>query len=204
MKKRIALIALACALALLTGCTGMSQEECLQDYEERYEQRIVGHFTENEEIFNRIAETLNAYAVAAEKAGGYRTISLGNYGGYSEAKYALFIVRADAENIVTREYIDFLHDSAINIYALTEEELDLIFMEGDYGSDTPLTRYMEAKCESFGHSVSFSFALPQIYNRADRVDATLWYTKQEISPDDPDRINDNWYISYYLYWSSAI
>ncbi|MCL2671927.1 MAG: hypothetical protein FWF10_07820 [Clostridiales bacterium] len=215
MKKRnrfvrsLALVALAFAMALLTAClSGLSQEECMQDYRERYEQRIIDHFTENEEIFNRIAETLHAYVAAAEDIERYWTISLGNYGFHNDnnedAKYTLFISKTDAENNTVREYIDILNDSAINIYGLTEAELDLIFMTGDYGSDSPLNRYMEAKCESFGVTIRFPFALPQIYNRADRVEATLWYTASEISEDDPDRINDHWYISYYLYWSPAI
>jgi len=222
-QKRFGLFALAALILsamFLSSCIfggGKSQEECLQDYREKYQQRMIDHFAENEDVFNRIAETLSVYVAGADDIGSYKTISLGNYMTFSDkgetAKYTLFIVKqlnANDKNDITREYIDFLNDSTINVHALKEEELDEIFMPDGFDSTSLLARYTEAYCDALsnavhrGDYVGFSFALPQIYNRADRVDATLWYSKSGGMSDSPDRINDHWYITYSLYWSPAI
>ena len=193
-----------------------SREECLQDYQEKYKQEILNHFTENEDVFNKTAETLNAYAAGLDDIDSYKTISLGNHGIQNDngkiAKYTLFTARQpnpDTDDRV-RDYIDFLSDSTINLYDLTEDDLDKIFMGEDYNPNSQIARYSEAYCDSLsddehrGESIGFPFALEQYYNRADRVEATLYYSMPEVAGDNPDRINDHWYISYYVYWAPAL
>jgi len=196
---------------------GLSREECLQDFEENYKPQIIDHFTENEEVFNKIAETLNAFVAGADDIDSYNTISLGSYKSQNDngeiVKYTLFTARRlnpDDKNDITREHIDFLNDSTINIYDLKKEDLDKVFMGDDYDPNTGMIRYREAKCHALsyeeyrGNSVEFIPAIAQMYNKADRVEAILWYSKSVIPHDSENRINDHWNIVYSIYWSPAI
>ena len=213
-------IALVIAMVFLSSCSsepGMSKEECLKDYKEAYRQKIIDHFTENEEIFDKIAASVSDYLTGAGAAHGYLTFSLGDHGPQSingeTVKYTLFTAsRAGAgdKDEVVREYIDFLNDRAFNIYDLEEEELDRIFVADVNDLNAGAAKYTQAYCDSLpddelrGSSVGFTFAIPGNYNKADRVDATLRYSKPGVSADDPDRINDHWYIEYSVYWSPAV
>lgn len=206
------------ATMFLSACIpGMSKEACMQDYKDRYRQMIIDHFTENEDIFFRITETLYAFAAGADDIGSYSTISLQRNWDYSEdngeVKYTLFTARRldpNDRSDITRASIDFLSDETINIYGLNEKELDKIIMQSDFDSTSRTACYVEIYCDSLpssglsGEHIVFTFALPHIYNRADRVDAQLRYNRLGIAQDHPDRINDNWYIYYSLYWSPAI
>ena len=100
---------------------------------------------------------------------------------------------------ITRVDIDFINDSAINKYNLTEEDLDKVF-----------SLYGKVYCDSLsdnkhrGGSIGFEGKFAAMYNRADRVDTTVWYSNTGGYSGVPDSINDHWLIVYSLYWSPAI
>jgi len=204
-------------VSLLTSGSGMSQEECLEDFKKENEQRIIDHFKENEEIFNKVAESLNAFIAGADDIDSYRTISLGSFPTFDENhepvhRYMLFTVRQPDpdSNERVREYLDFLNDKSINIFKLTSDELEKFLTGEDYDYNSRQVRYTEASCVSLedpnyrGNSIMFPSTIIGMYNRADRVEASLWYSKSAVKSDNPDRINEHWSITYSVYWAHAI
>jgi len=205
------LAVLTVATVFLSSCVfggGKSREECLLDFEENYLPQLKEHFSKNEAIFNKLAESLSDYVIGVDDIDSYRTVSLSvdhraQNDSDEDAKYSLFIARQlnpDDKTEITRNYIDFVNDGAVNKYGLTQEELDKVFEE-----------YRVVYCDSLsddinrGGSVGFEVLRPAMYNRADRVDSTLWYSKAGGNSDgSPGSINDHWYIIYSLYWSPAI
>ena len=206
----LALVAIVFTAASLSSCIfggGMSKEECLDDYRENFLPYFMDHVKENEEIYIKLAESLSEYVIGLDDINGYRTVSLSkNYRAQNDdgegIKYELFISRRPNpydRSEAAQEDIDFLNDSAINIYNLTEEDLDIVF-----------SRYRRVYCDSLlnderrGSSIGFEGLFAATYNKADRVDTMLWYSKTGGYADSPNSINDHWIITYSLYWSPAI
>jgi len=182
-----------------------SNKEMLQDYKDRHEQELLGHFAENEDIFNRVAATFMTYVAGAKDFESYNRISISF--GSEENDYIFFTARQpdrDSEEVL-RESIVFADDDAINIYGLTREELDKILEGGDFERKTGLPRYTSAFVssrlhkENTGDFVDFPFYWEGLYNRADRVEAALYYSDTGIMRDNTVKINDNWFIEYTLY-----
>jgi len=206
-----ALMALVFATIYLSSCifggSGKSKEECIEDYKENYLPELLDHFTKNEEIYNKLAESLSDYVIGVDDIESYRSLSLSEdyYAEKDEGdgiKYKLTIIQQlnpDDEKDRTRVDLDFVSDSAINKFNLTENDLDIVF-----------SRYRRVFCDSLsdveyrGGSIGFEDKFAAMYNRADRVDTTLWYRKSGGKPDSPESINDHWYFIYSLYWSPAI
>lgn len=203
-------MALVFAAVFLSSClfgSTKSREECIEHYKENYMPEYINHFTENEEIFNKLAESLSDYVIGVDDIESYRTVSLSKASNVQEdngesIKYKLYIVRQlnpDGEKDIQRADIDFISDSAINKYNLTEDDLDIVF-----------SRYIRVFCDSLsddefrGGSIGFENKFPAMYNRADRVDTILWYRKSGVMLDGEDSINDHWHLVYSLYWAPAI
>jgi len=207
----LALVSLVFTTVFLSSCLfgggGKSKEECLQDYRENYLPQFIDHYTENEEILNKLAESLSDYVVGLDDIESYKAVSLEeDYWAQKDdgdgIKYKLYIMRQlnpDDEKDITRIDIDFINDSTVNKYYLTEDDLDHIF-----------SRYGKVYCSSLsdnehrGDSIKLEDKFAAMYNKADRVDTTLLYSSTGGYADSPDSINDHWAIVYSLYWSPAI
>ena len=216
-----ALVALVFTTVLFSSCifgkpgagerSGMTEEECEQDFRERYHQQILDHFAENEDIFTRIVDTFAAYTADADDLDIYGNIILGNKSGF-EDYYWFTAKRPDPDNKddIVREFLDFVNDKNINVYDLTKEELDRIFIKMDSSMNSSMQRYEEAYLYSLLYdknrddTVAFPGINMGMYNRNDRVEATLFYSKSGADKDNPDSINDHWSIFYSVYWSPAL
>ncbi|MCL1835421.1 MAG: hypothetical protein FWG48_04595 [Oscillospiraceae bacterium] len=222
MRKRVIAVIATLILAsfFMQSClfaSGMSREECLKDYKETYKHKLIDHFNENEEIFRKVAASISDYLAGAGSNTIYRTFSLGNHGAQSingeTVKFTLFTVKQlspDDNEDIAREYTDFLNDRSFNIYGLTAEELAVIFTDDAYDFNSGAIRYTKALCEpsadeeSRESAIRFSFALDKMYNKADRIGATLVFSVSGDPAANSDRINDQWHIEYSVYWSPAI
>ena len=189
----------------------MSQEECIQDFQDRYRQDMLDHFAENEETFNRLVDTLTSYIDNVDDIDMYRSMSLSH--NRDQNDYRLFTAREpdqDGDDIV-RVFIDFINDSTVNIYDITEEELDMILEGEGFDRNSGLPRYEKviiidsmSNSEDPGKIITFSFGQMGFYNKADRVEASLHYIRDGESQDFPDKINDHWFITYSVYWAPAL
>ena len=213
--RAVALIMIA-AIVLLSSCffsSGMSREECQEDFIDKHEQRIVAHLNDNIDVFEKVAGTINAYVENADDIDSYRTISLAyrtikNENDENVSGYSIFTARQPDSDDVIREYTEFIDNGDINIFKLTKDELDMVFPDFDYNSG--VAGYKEAYSDSLayaqyrGNSVAFVYHYEEMYNKADRVDAVLYYSESIVPEDTKHRINDHWYIVYSVYWSPAI
>ena len=182
-----------------------SKKEMLQDYQDMYQQELLDHFAANEDIFNRVAATIMAYIAGAEDFESYNRISISF--GDEENDFIFFTARQpdrDDEEVL-RESIILVDDDAINIYGLTREELGKV-LEGDgFERKTGLPRYTSAFVSSWLHRentgdfVDFPFYWEGLYNRADRVEAALYYSGSGIARENTVKINDHWFIEYTFY-----
>ena len=202
----LALTTLVLAAVFLSSCLfggGMSQEECIADFEANHMPRLTGYVAENEEVFNKVAESLSDYVIGLDDIQSYKSVRL--YEDYfGDVKYVLSVSRQlNPDDEGTREEIDFINDSASNKFNLTEEDLDIVF-----------AGYKEADCsslsddESRGNSIKFEAQHPEaMYNKNDRMDTWLSYSRSggfSYAAGEPGYVNDHWYISSSLYWSPAI
>ena len=200
--------------------SGMSKEECANDFEENHIPHMTEVLLNNEKIFNKVVDTLHAYVAGMDDSSNYKTISLGKYKIHPDdgdiRKYALFTEKfsGPVSDEIIREHIEFLNDKSINIHGLTESELDKIFAGASYDPNNPGIKYKEAfvnlsstingSSSSGDPAIGFTPVVPVMYNKADRIDAVLWYGLQDVEKDDPCKINDLWSITYSLYWSPAL
>jgi len=198
----------------------MTQQECIEDYRKKTEQKIIDLCTENDKVLLQIVDSLSSYLGNLKNREQIKFFTLGMHDQKNDSGeniwYTIYILRQkdSGSNEITKEYVDFISDVDCNIYGLNVEQLDKIFGGDDFDLNGDSIRcgsvsfLLSEDGNTIEMDISFPIEMPGMYNKADTVYATLFYSEQivgeNINSDTCFRINEHWYIIYSVYWSPAI
>ena len=199
--KIVALTALA--VTVLSGCAVplRTQERAVQELQDEYQERILEHFHENEELFNRFVVMFFEFLETHDEVLNYRYQI--NFRHDSRGRRHIFEDRYFFEIFCSYERRDFVYTDIEATDKLTYDELDKIFLGNPSYELLGASRRLWSPNNTFlsfsgdnsltsGRGAFFSL----IYSSSG--EASPWFDGVNSGADTIYRINNNWFVAYFF------